>query len=69
MVTSIMPLQPYMDYVSVDDHLLEPPDLWTSRLPAHLREDGPQLHFKIIGSWNEPSLSIQAAGLLPGVGQ
>lgn len=33
------------------------------------REDGPQLHFKIGGSWNEPSISVQAAGLLPGVGQ
>jgi predicted TIM-barrel fold metal-dependent hydrolase len=43
MVKSIMPLQPYMDYVSVDDHLLEPPDVWTSRLPARFREDGPQL--------------------------
>ena len=43
MVKSVMPLQPYMDYVSVDDHLLEPPDLWTSRLPARFREDGPQL--------------------------
>jgi predicted TIM-barrel fold metal-dependent hydrolase len=38
-----MPLRPYMDYVSVDDHLLEPPDLWASRLPARLREAGPQL--------------------------
>ena len=38
-----MPLQPHMQYVSVDDHLLEPPDLWTSRLPAALRDRGPRL--------------------------
>ena len=38
-----MPLQAHMQYVSVDDHLLEPPDLWTSRLPARFRERGPNL--------------------------
>ena len=38
-----MPLQPHMQYVSVDDHLLEPPDLWTSRLPRAMLEDAPQL--------------------------
>ena len=38
-----MPLQPDVQYVSVDDHLLEPPDLWTSRLPAALVERGPRL--------------------------
>jgi hypothetical protein len=25
--------------VSVDDHLLEPPDLWISRMPSKHRED------------------------------
>lgn len=38
-----VPLQPDVQYVSVDDHLLEPPDLWTSRLPAALVERGPRL--------------------------
>ncbi len=28
--------------VSVDDHLVEPPDLWLSRLPAKLRERAPR---------------------------
>jgi predicted TIM-barrel fold metal-dependent hydrolase len=28
--------------VSVDDHILEPPNLWTDRLPAKLRELGPR---------------------------
>ena len=27
--------------ISVDDHVLEPPDLWWSRLPSKLREQGP----------------------------
>lgn len=38
-----MPLQPYMQLISVDDHLIEPPMLWQDRLPAKLREDGPRV--------------------------
>ena len=33
-------MKPYI--VSVDDHLVEPPSLWESRLPAKLRERGPR---------------------------
>ena len=29
--------------ISVDDHVTEPPDLWTSRLPSRLRERGPHV--------------------------
>ena len=29
--------------VSLDDHVVEPPDLWTSRLPAKYREVGPHI--------------------------
>ena len=29
--------------ISVDDHVVEPPDLWTSRLPARLRDRGPRV--------------------------
>jgi predicted TIM-barrel fold metal-dependent hydrolase len=29
--------------VSVDDHVVEPPDLWTRRLPAQFREQGPRV--------------------------
>jgi predicted TIM-barrel fold metal-dependent hydrolase len=29
--------------ISVDDHVLEPPDLWSSRLPAKLRDAGPHV--------------------------
>ena len=29
--------------ISVDDHVVEPPDLWTSRLPAKYRDRGPRV--------------------------
>jgi predicted TIM-barrel fold metal-dependent hydrolase len=29
--------------ISVDDHVVEPPDLWTSRLPARYRDIGPHV--------------------------
>jgi predicted TIM-barrel fold metal-dependent hydrolase len=29
--------------ISVDDHVVEPPDLWTNRLPAKYREAGPRV--------------------------
>jgi predicted TIM-barrel fold metal-dependent hydrolase len=29
--------------ISVDDHVLEPPDIWTSRLPSKLRDQGPHV--------------------------
>ena len=28
--------------VSADDHVVEPPDVWTSRLPAKYRDVGPR---------------------------
>src|SRR5581483_4982589 len=29
--------------ISVDDHLIEPPDLWTSRLPSRYRDEAPKV--------------------------
>jgi hypothetical protein len=29
--------------VSVDDHVVEPPDLWERRLPKRLRDRGPRV--------------------------
>ncbi|GIT46151.1 MAG: hypothetical protein Ct9H300mP12_07360 [Acidimicrobiales bacterium] len=29
--------------ISVDDHVVEPPDLWTTRLPAKYRDRGPRI--------------------------
>ena len=31
------------DLISVDDHIIEPPDVWTSRLPSKYREHGPHV--------------------------
>jgi predicted TIM-barrel fold metal-dependent hydrolase len=31
------------DIISVDDHVVEPPDLWTSRLPERYRQAGPRV--------------------------
>ncbi|MCB0994606.1 MAG: amidohydrolase [Acidimicrobiales bacterium] len=36
-------LPPDIRPVSVDDHIIEPPHLWQSRLPAHLAERGPRV--------------------------
>ena len=32
--------------ISVDDHVVEPPDLWSSRLPAKYRDRGPRIERK-----------------------
>jgi hypothetical protein len=29
--------------ISVDDHVVEPPDLWSSRLPARYQDRGPRI--------------------------
>jgi predicted TIM-barrel fold metal-dependent hydrolase len=38
-----MPLQEHMRLISVDDHVVEHPQVWTDRLPAALRERGPRV--------------------------
>ncbi|GAA5149040.1 amidohydrolase family protein [Pseudonocardia eucalypti] len=38
-----MPLQPWMKLLSTDDHLIEPPGVWSDRLPAKHRELGPRI--------------------------
>ena len=38
-----MPLQDHMQLISVDDHLIEPPSLWTDRLPKKFHENGPRI--------------------------
>ena len=38
--------------VSADDHLVEPPDLWTSRLPMRYRDTGPRLVRQRVPSFN-----------------
>lgn len=36
-------LDPGTPIISVDDHIIEPPDVWQSRLPAKHREAGPRI--------------------------
>ena len=36
--------------VSVDDHVVEPPDLWTSRLPAKYKDVGPHIEYHPAGT-------------------
>jgi hypothetical protein len=38
-----MPLQPYMELISVDDHLIEHPRVWSDRLPQKFLEAGPKI--------------------------
>ncbi|MGB7147354.1 MAG: amidohydrolase, partial [Mycobacterium sp.] len=38
-----MPLQPHMKLLSVDDHLIEHPKVWTDRLPSKYVERGPRI--------------------------
>jgi hypothetical protein len=38
-----MPLQPEMKLISVDDHLIEHPNVWQDRLPAAYKEAGPKI--------------------------
>ncbi len=38
-----MPLQDYMQLISVDDHLIEHPRIWADRLPAKYRALGPHI--------------------------
>lgn len=38
-----MPLQPYMELISVDDHLIEHPKVWSDRLPTKHLAAGPKI--------------------------
>jgi predicted TIM-barrel fold metal-dependent hydrolase len=50
--------------ISVDDHVLEPPDLWQSRLPAKFRDVGPRLVTDDTGEfWLYEDKRIQTVGL------
>ncbi|HZP29149.1 MAG TPA: amidohydrolase family protein [Acidimicrobiia bacterium] len=37
-------------FVSLDDHVIEPPDVWASRLPARFREVGPRVEDLPLGT-------------------
>ena len=37
--------------VSADDHIVEPPDIWVTRLPKRFRDAGPRIEQLPTGSW------------------
>ena len=43
MTTNAAPTTELPLIISVDDHLVEPPDVWSSRLPERYREIGPRM--------------------------
>ena len=38
--------------ISVDDHVVEPPDLWTDRIPAKYQDRAPRVEHNIDGQCN-----------------
>lgn len=50
--------------ISVDDHLLEPPDLWQKRVPAALRDRAPKLVTDAGGeAWMFDGVRVETSGL------
>src|SRR5579859_2588615 len=45
--------------VSADDHIVEPPELWTSRLPRKYREIGPRVVRQRIPKIEKVTLDLQ----------
>ncbi|ETA04651.1 amidohydrolase family protein [Gordonia alkanivorans] len=50
-----MPLQDHMQLISTDDHLIEPANLWTDRLPRRFIEPGPRIIEKVMNDPNRPA--------------
>jgi predicted TIM-barrel fold metal-dependent hydrolase len=49
--TAERPAQPELPrFVSLDDHVIEPPDTWSSRLPARYRDVGPRVEELPVGT-------------------
>ena len=44
--------------ISIDDHVVEPPDVWTSRLPARYRDVGPRVVRDTYETVNDPVKQI-----------
>ena len=48
-----------MHLISVDDHLVEPPTLWSDRLPAKFADSGPRvINVPIEGRPDEPPSNV-----------
>ena len=50
-----MPLQPWMKLISVDDHVIEHPRVWTDRLPKKYQEAGPRIVEQPRGEGSPPA--------------
>jgi predicted TIM-barrel fold metal-dependent hydrolase len=55
-----MPLQDDMQLISVDDHIIEHPTVWTSRLPAKYQEMAPHV-VELTEDYNEPDWNLHVA--------
>ena len=59
---------PELDWlVSVDDHLIEPPNVWVDRLPAKYRDVGPRMNADDI--WVYEDKQMPTSGLSVTVGK
>src|SRR5712675_2422128 len=56
--------------ISVDDHVIEPPHVWESRLPAKLRERGPRFFVDDQGpAWHFEDKRLPINGTLAVLGR
>jgi predicted TIM-barrel fold metal-dependent hydrolase len=66
-----VPLQDYMQIVSVDDHLVEHPRVWQDRLPQKYRENGPRIveengeHIWVFEGQAYPTIGLNAVADKP----
>jgi len=62
---------PSLDWlISVDDHIIEPPNVWQDRLPAKLREAGPRfLTIDGVEHWVYDGKTIPTSGLSAAAGR
>ena len=60
-----MALQPEFDLISVDDHIIEPPNVWTDRLPAKWQNDCPRVLTREDGTevWQYEGDQVSTMGL------
>ena len=49
--------------ISVDDHVVEPPDLWVERLPSKYKDKGPRVESCLL--YTSPSPRDYAASRMP----
>jgi predicted TIM-barrel fold metal-dependent hydrolase len=64
-----MPLQDDMQLVSVDDHVVEPPNVWQDRLPKAMKELGPRIvDGTAVGDQPPPNVWLYEGRQYPSIG-